>query len=105
MKRLAATSRGSLRSTNRSLALCNQGTKTRSSQPWNMVPSICICDAANFRIGRQDGTVVKDGKCDTTRAELTRVFGGRARIRVLLESSTEREWVAQHLESLGHARV
>ena len=32
---------------------------------------------SQFRIGLQDGTVVKDGKCDTTRAELTRVFGGR----------------------------
>ena len=46
--------------------------------------------------------MVKDGKCDTTRADLTRVFGDRAPARVLLESSTESEWVAQHLESLGH---
>ena len=57
---------------------------------------------SQFRIGLQDGTVVKDGKCDTTRADLTRVFGDRAPMRVLLESSTESEWVAQHLESLGH---
>jgi transposase len=57
---------------------------------------------SQFRIGLQDGTVVKDGKCDTTRAEFTRVFGDRARMRILLESSTESEWVAQHLESIGH---
>lgn len=57
---------------------------------------------SQFRIGLQDGTVVKEGKCDTTRADLTRVFGERAPMRILLESSTESEWVAQHLESLGH---
>jgi transposase len=57
---------------------------------------------SQFRIGLQDGTVVKDGKCDTTRADFTRVFGARAPMRILVESSTESEWVAQHLESLGH---
>jgi len=57
---------------------------------------------SQFRIGLQDGTVVKDGKCDTRRADFTRVFGDRAPLRILLESSTESEWVAQHLESLGH---
>lgn len=57
---------------------------------------------SQFRIGLQDGTVVKDGKCDTTRADLARIFGDRAAMRILLESSTESEWVAQHLESLGH---
>lgn len=57
---------------------------------------------SQFRIGLQDGTVVRDGKCETTRADLSRVFGGRAPMRILLESSTESEWVAQHLESLGH---
>lgn len=49
--------------------------------------------------------MVKDGKCATTRADLTRVFGGRPPMRILLESSTESEWVAQHLESLGHAVI
>lgn len=57
---------------------------------------------SQFRIGLQDGTVLKDGKCDTTRTDLTRVFGDRAPMRILLESSTESEWVTQHLESLGH---
>jgi transposase len=57
---------------------------------------------SQFRIVQADGTLVKEGKFDTTRSDLTRVFGGRARMRVLIESSTESEWVAQHLESLGH---
>ena len=57
---------------------------------------------SQFRIVDADGTLVKQGKFDTTRADLTRVFGDRPRLRLLLESSTESEWVAQHLEALGH---
>ncbi len=38
----------------------------------------------------------------TTRERFTAVLGGRARCRILLEASTESEWVARHLESLGH---
>ena len=57
---------------------------------------------SQFRIVDEDGTVLQHGKFDTTRPELTRVFGGRRRLRVLIESSTESEWVAQHLEALGH---
>jgi transposase len=57
---------------------------------------------SQFRIVREDGTVVKEGKFDTTRVDLTRIFGGREPLRVLLESSTDSEWVAQQLETLGH---
>ncbi len=57
---------------------------------------------SQIRIVLQDGTVVLERRCDTTRAELTRVFGARAAMRIVLESGTESEWVAQHLESLGH---
>jgi transposase len=57
---------------------------------------------SQFCIVREDGTVVKEGKCETTRADLARVFGGRPRLRLLVESSTDSEWVAQHLEALGH---
>lgn len=38
----------------------------------------------------------------TTRERFTAVLGARARCRILLEASTESEWVARHLESLGH---
>jgi transposase len=38
----------------------------------------------------------------TSRERFTAVLGGRARCRILLEASTESEWVARHLESLGH---
>lgn len=37
-----------------------------------------------------------------TKPELDRWFKDRVRMRVLIESSTESEWVAQHLESRGH---
>jgi transposase len=39
------------------------------------------------------------------RPTLTRLFSGRTCCRVLIESSTESEWVARHLESLGHEAV
>jgi transposase len=38
----------------------------------------------------------------TERDSLTEAFGRRARARILVEASTESEWVARHLESLGH---
>ena len=57
---------------------------------------------SQIRIVAEDETVVLDRRIDTTRAEFDRVLGGRPRLRLLLESSTESEWVAQQLESLGH---
>ncbi len=48
------------------------------------------------------GAVVLERRIATTRARLTEVFGTRTRLRVLLESGTGSEWVAQHLEGLGH---
>jgi transposase len=40
-----------------------------------------------------------------TKPDLDRWFKTRLRMRVLIESSTESEWVAQYLESLGHEVV
>jgi len=48
-----------------------------------------------------DGAV-HEQRIRTTRERLTLLFGPRPRARVLLEASTESEWVAQHLEALGH---
>jgi len=50
------------------------------------------------------GTTVLETRIATSRAEFTRVFG-RPAMRILLESSTESEWVAQTLEGLGHEVV
>jgi transposase len=54
------------------------------------------------RILDENEAVMLDRRIDTTRADFDRVFAGRARMRILIESGTESEWVAQHLEGLGH---
>lgn len=48
-----------------------------------------------------DGEVI-ERRIATTRARFTDVLGTRPRARILVEASTESEWVARHLESLGH---
>ena len=48
----------------------------------------------------QTGEVI-ERRIATTRERLTAVLGGRLPARILLEASTESEWVARHLESLG----
>lgn len=59
---------------------------------------------SQIRIVCETGEVI-DRRVATTRVCLTELFGGRPRIRVLLEASTESEWVAAHLETLGHEVV
>src|SRR5512145_2583976 len=57
---------------------------------------------SQIRIIDEQESVVLDRRIDTTPEEFDRVFADRARMRILLESSTESEWVAQHLERLEH---
>jgi len=59
---------------------------------------------SRIRIVDADGTVIMDRRIDTTRLASS-VCGDRAPMRILLEASTEAEWVAQTLEGLGHAVV
>src|SRR5437899_1677723 len=54
---------------------------------------LCLCD--------EDGTIT-ERRIVTSRERLTAVLGSRPRAKILLEASTESEWVARHLESLGH---
>jgi transposase len=56
---------------------------------------------SQIRIVTTQGQVI-DRRIPTTREAFTAVFAEHARMRVLLESSTESEWVARHVESLGH---
>jgi transposase len=56
---------------------------------------------SQVRIRTGAGEIV-DARIPTTRDRLTAFFWGRAPIRLLIEASTESEWVARHLESLGH---
>ena len=58
--------------------------------------------ASLIRIVDADGVVLVDRTVATTRAALTQVFAGRAPLRVLVESGTESEWVAQTIEACGH---
>ncbi len=51
-----------------------------------------------------EGEVVEQ-RIRTSRERFTEVLGERAPARILLEASTESEWVAQHLEGLGHAVI
>src|SRR6476619_436292 len=55
-----------------------------------------------IRIVDVDGIVVLDRTITTTREGFAAVFEGRARMRVLLETGTESEWVAQTIEACGH---
>lgn len=55
-----------------------------------------------IRIVTAEGTSVLDRRIATTPDELRAVFGGRPRARILIESGTESEWVAQAIEGCGH---
>ncbi len=55
-------------------------------------------------IGHADGRMTEQ-RIVTSRERFTAVLGGRPPARVLLEASTESEWVAGHLESLGHTVI
>jgi transposase len=56
---------------------------------------------SQVRIIDESGAII-DRRITTTRERLSGVFWGRPRARILVEASTESEWVAQHLEGLGH---
>jgi transposase len=57
---------------------------------------------SEIRIEDENGSVVLARRIDTSRAQFEHVFGGRPRMRIVIESATESEWVAQCLEGLGH---
>lgn len=52
-------------------------------------------------IGHADGSITEQ-RIVTSRERFTAVLGHRSRACILVEASTESEWVAQHLEALGH---
>jgi transposase len=51
-----------------------------------------------------DGELVEQ-RIVTSRERFSAVLGARPPARILLEASTESEWVARHLESLGHTVI
>lgn len=52
-----------------------------------------------------DDGEIHERRIVTSRERFTAVLGRRPKARILIEASTESEWVAQHLESLGHEVV
>ena len=50
----------------------------------------------------EGGTIVEEGRVQTTQAGLTRWFGGKKRMRVVMEVGTHSPWVSRLLTELGH---
>ncbi|MBA2705357.1 MAG: hypothetical protein H0U60_16075, partial [Blastocatellia bacterium] len=57
---------------------------------------LCIITATGELIER---------RISTSRESLTKLLGSRPPAQILIEAATESEWVARHLESLGHKVV
>ena len=57
---------------------------------------------SQIRIVDADGAVQRHQKVPTTRERLTQAFAGHGPMRILVETGTESEWVAQTLEAAGH---
>jgi transposase len=55
-----------------------------------------------IRIIDTNGVVQREQRVPTSRERLVQAFGGWGGMRILLETGTESEWVAEALESAGH---
>ena len=60
---------------------------------------------SQIRIIDASGAVLCDRRVPTTRERLVAVFAGHGPIRILLETGTESEWVAQALEGAGYGVI
>ena len=60
---------------------------------------------SQIRIVDEEGHVLVDRRVETTARSLTLVFGVYPPMRILVESATESEWVAQCLEACGHTVI
>jgi len=57
---------------------------------------------SQIRIVDEAGAVLRDQRVPTSRDRLVKAFDGFGRMRILVETGTESEWVAQTLEAAGH---
>jgi transposase len=57
---------------------------------------------SQIRIIDADGNVLGEQRIMTSRERLVTAFANRGALRILLETGTESEWVAQALEAAGH---
>ena len=60
---------------------------------------------SQIRIIDGDGRVVREQKVRTTAEQLIAAWAGYGPLRILVESSTESDWVAQALEAAGHTVI
>lgn len=60
---------------------------------------------SQIRIIDATGRVLREGRIPTTAERLVVAFGDVGAVRILLETGTESEWVAQALEAAGHAVI
>lgn len=60
---------------------------------------------SHIRITDGEGRVLREQRVLTERERLVRAFGEHGPMRILLETGTESEWVAQALEAAGHTVV
>ena len=60
---------------------------------------------SQIRIIDEAGAVVREHRVVTCRERLVTVFDGLGPMRILLETGTESQWVAQTLEAAGHAVI
>ena len=60
---------------------------------------------SQIRIVDAEGRVVREGRVPTTAERLVVAFGEGGPVRILLETGTESEWVAQALEAAGHTVI
>jgi transposase len=58
--------------------------------------------SCEIRVVDADGRVVREKRVVTSPETLTRAFADLGALRILLETGTESEWVAQALEAAGH---
>jgi transposase len=60
---------------------------------------------SQIRIIDEGGAVQRDRRIVTARAPLVQAFAGVGPMRILVETGTESEWVAQTLEAAGHTVI
>ena len=60
---------------------------------------------SQIRIIDGEGRVMREQKVRTTAEHLIAAFAGHGPMRIVVESSTESEWVAQALEAAGHTVI
>jgi transposase len=93
-----------LRSTKVINALRKQG--THKEQPAMVYGAIDLhMRYSQIRIVDADGRVLREQRVVTSRERLTTAFEGFGPMRILLETGTESEWVAETLEAAGHEVV